>query len=138
MRRRRTAAVVAAAGATIVAIVGLNSSASANDIVIDIDGAIGGNVGEVIVLTEQAVADEFVGAECLATLRAENNSSVHPGNNLIVSSGGTSPRLADVEGHLDRLDPQGAGGLGGRVLLGRRGGRHREADERGESEEGRT
>ncbi|MEM9746125.1 MAG: hypothetical protein AAF945_05480 [Actinomycetota bacterium] len=98
MRRRRTAAVVAAAGATVVAIVGLNSSASANDIVIDIDGAVGGNVGEVIVLTEQPVADEFVGAECLATLRAENNSSVHPGNDLIVSSGGTSTRLDDVEG----------------------------------------
>ncbi|MEZ5247344.1 MAG: hypothetical protein R2707_19815 [Acidimicrobiales bacterium] len=45
-----------------------------------------------------AVPPELVGTACGVSTRAENNQSVHPGNNLVVASGGASVTLADVEG----------------------------------------
>lgn len=98
MNRYRSAIVVgAAAAAAVVAVVGFNSTVSANDIVISIDGATGGAEGDVILLNETPVPDEFVGATCEATLRAENNSSVHPNNDLIISGGENTVRLENVE-----------------------------------------
>jgi hypothetical protein len=39
----------------------------------------------------------LVGSECSVTVDTTNNDSVHPGNNLIVASGGSQATLADVE-----------------------------------------
>lgn len=64
---------------------------------IPLDTVVRAAPGELVVLDEVAVPDQFVGADCRIESRAENNSSVHPGNDLIVTSDGLSVVLSDVE-----------------------------------------
>ena len=66
-------------------------------ITVPIDTVVRAPEGSETVLARQAVADDQVGATCLVTARAENQSSVHPGNDLIVSSGASRILLPDVE-----------------------------------------
>lgn len=40
---------------------------------------------------------DLIGASCVGVAVAANQTSVHPGNDLIISSGGTSVVLEDVE-----------------------------------------
>lgn len=54
--------------------------------------------GVTTVLGVAPVPDALVGTSCGVSTRAENNRSVHPGNDLIVESGGDRVRLSDVEG----------------------------------------
>lgn len=54
--------------------------------------------GVTTVLGIAPVPDALVGTSCGVSTRAENNRSVHPGNDLIVESGGDRVRLSDVEG----------------------------------------
>ncbi|HEX2153539.1 MAG TPA: LPXTG cell wall anchor domain-containing protein [Acidimicrobiia bacterium] len=48
-------------------------------------------------LADQEVPTDLVGMSCTAQARAENQSSVHPGNNLVIASGGQEVVLEDVE-----------------------------------------
>jgi hypothetical protein len=50
------------------------------------------------VLGAATVPAELVGTSCGVSTRAENNDSVHPGNDVVVSSGTDSVTLVDVEG----------------------------------------
>ena len=47
-------------------------------------------------MATQSVPEEFAGQTCTVTARAENQASVHPGNDLVVESE-TSVTLSDVE-----------------------------------------
>lgn len=54
--------------------------------------------GVATVLGAATVPAELVGTSCGVSTRAENNDSVHPGNDVVVSSGTDSVTLVDVEG----------------------------------------
>lgn len=77
------------------AVVAMGPTALAQDpdIVIPIDTVV--RVSGVLVT--QPVPAELQGATCEVTAIAENNSSVHPDSNLIVTSGAASVTLFDVE-----------------------------------------
>jgi len=63
-----------------------------------LEGIITGQAeGDIVEVANQAVAAELVGATCTVTGATENNGSVHPGNNLIVTTGGTTANLPGVE-----------------------------------------
>ncbi len=49
-------------------------------------------------LASEAVADELIGQSCQVSAEAQNQGSVHPGNDLIVASDGTAIAIRDVEG----------------------------------------
>ncbi|MCP4962867.1 MAG: hypothetical protein GY925_26825 [Actinomycetia bacterium] len=53
--------------------------------------------GTEVVVRVSAVDDEFVGATCSLSIVAQNQESVHPGNNLVVRSGDSFAVLVDVE-----------------------------------------
>lgn len=56
-----------------------------------------GDAGSTHILAEKAVDETLIGMECSVTATAENQGSVHPGNDLIISSGLESVTLANVE-----------------------------------------
>ena len=56
-----------------------------------------GDAGSVEVLASADVPPVLVGRSCTVTGVAENQGSVHPGNDLIISSGGSEVVLEDVE-----------------------------------------
>lgn len=51
------------------------------------------NEGDVLVVHEEPVQPADVGSTCSGTLQTDNNASVHPGNTLIVASGGGSVEI---------------------------------------------
>lgn len=63
---------------------------------IPIDTVETGDEDSVIPLTTVSVPAEFQGQDCTA-VSSGNNSSIHPGNDLLVRSGGTEVVLPDVE-----------------------------------------
>jgi len=54
-------------------------------------------VGNSKVLTTKTVTPEYQGMICSVKATAENQGSVHPGNNLVIASGNESVTLSDVE-----------------------------------------
>ena len=54
-------------------------------------------VGSTTELASEDVDEEYVGMDCMVKAIALNQGSVHPGNNLVVASGGDSVTLEDVE-----------------------------------------
>ncbi|MGI9586435.1 MAG: DUF7507 domain-containing protein, partial [Acidimicrobiia bacterium] len=75
------------------------AGAAANGIfVIPIDTVINEPPGTLTVLAVVDTPPELVGASCEALAVAQNQESVHPNNDLIIETGGTSAVLHDVEG----------------------------------------
>ena len=66
-------------------------------ITIEIEGVARGDEGEEVVLAERAVDPADVGATCSGTLTTENNSSVHPDNTLVITTGDTRAEIPNVE-----------------------------------------
>ncbi len=56
-----------------------------------------GEVGASVAVGSAAVAAELVGRSCNVVVTATNQSSVHPGNTLVVSSGESSVSVAGIE-----------------------------------------
>lgn len=89
----------------LVAVVGLfamvaaafNPAAGAQDISIDTGGVAYGAEGEIIVIADQAVDASLVGQTCTGTVSVGNNESVHPNNDLIITSGDLSVTIPNVE-----------------------------------------
>jgi hypothetical protein len=67
------------------------------EILIRFDGNVFGSEGEIVRVVEVAVDAHLVGATCFGTVTVENNSSEHPGNDFIITSGGTSVEIPDFE-----------------------------------------
>jgi len=59
--------------------------------------------GSLTVLAEVATPEDHVGDICVGVAVAANGRSVHPGNDLIIESGGTSATLEDVEETADKV-----------------------------------
>jgi len=65
---------------------------------ITLEGIITGQAeGDVVQLVDQPVPAGLVGATCTVSGATENNGSVHPGNNLIIATGGASTTVPGVE-----------------------------------------
>lgn len=67
------------------------------DISIDFDDFIKGPPGSLTKVAEVEVPAEFVGNTCVLAVIAENQASVHPGNDLIVSTGDSEAVILGVE-----------------------------------------
>lgn len=66
-------------------------------IVVPIDTVVTGPEGSTHLLESVEVPEPLRGQECLIAARADNQGSVHPGNDLVVESDGSTILLADVE-----------------------------------------
>lgn len=87
----------AVVGMALVLLVAMASGASAAEFIIPINTWVEAPPGSVTVLTTVDVPEELIGYSCLTIAVAANGESVHPNNDLIVSSGGDSVVLYDVE-----------------------------------------
>jgi hypothetical protein len=85
--------ILPASACVAVVIMGPVAMAQSVDIVIEVE-TVAHSSG---VLTTEAVPSELMGATCQVTATAENQSSVHPDSNLIITSGSDSITLLDVE-----------------------------------------
>lgn len=96
-RRRPGWALLAAASALVML---LPAGAGAQDVSIEIplDTVVKAAPGTVTELASEVVPDEFVGEYCLVRAVSHNQTSVHPGNNLVFASGADELVLYDVEG----------------------------------------
>ncbi len=91
---------VLAVGLFALALMSFASPASAiDDIIIPIDNERGirGEPGSITTLATAPVEDELVGATCQAELIETNNESVHPDNDLIITSGTWSETVENFE-----------------------------------------
>ncbi len=86
MRKGLGFGVVAAAVAIWLLLAG--SASAAGEIVITIDDNSRGETGSIINLVDYEVPAEYVGRTCSASLLVENNGSVHPKNDLIITTAG--------------------------------------------------
>jgi hypothetical protein len=112
MRRRIT---VFTGLVSIIGLVLLQSPASAGHghISVPIDTFVQAGEGEVVQLVSVPVDSELVGATCSWEFHATNQESVHPGNDLILSTGGNDtvvPGVEDAPGQV--LDVSGSFQLG--------------------------
>lgn len=72
-------------------------------ITIPIDTVVFAEPDTFTVVATTSVDPALVGTTCALVVEADNNSSVHPGNDLLVQSGGDTVVLADVEGDEGRI-----------------------------------
>ena len=94
------------------------SALAAPAFIIPIDTVIYEPPGSQTVLADVETPPELIGATCLGFAAAENQSSVHPGNNIIIETGDSVAILEDVEGAPNKVtDATGAITLGPRVKL---------------------
>lgn len=80
-----------------VAIAGVSGPADASDISIPFDDLVFGQPGSTVTIASADVSAEMVGRTCHLVVVAENQSSVHIGNDLIVSTGGSQAVIFGVE-----------------------------------------
>ncbi len=109
-------------GATVAAVFALvlaTMNAGAADISLNTGGAsLNNNEGDVLDVASADVPAENVGELCGGTVVATNNNSVHPGNTLIISSGGQTLEIPDVEDGAGQVTiEQGAVVLGDTVTV---------------------
>jgi uncharacterized repeat protein (TIGR01451 family) len=104
--------------AMMLVIVAATGATAAAGFVIPIDTWIEAPPGSFVELADVQTPPELVGATCLGLAAAENGSSVHPNNDIIIETGGTSTVLKDVEGSPGKVtDSIGAITLGPDVKL---------------------
>jgi uncharacterized repeat protein (TIGR01451 family) len=99
-------------------IVAATGATAAAGFVIPIDTWIEEPPGTYVELANVQTPPELVGATCLGLAVAENGSSVHPNNDIIIETGGTTAVLKDVEGSSGKTTESiGAITLGPNVVL---------------------
>jgi hypothetical protein len=82
--------------ATMLALVA--TAALAGGFVIPIDTVVRAPANSYTVLAVEETPPGLIGATCIGLAEAENQDSVHPNNDIIISTGGTEAILKDVEG----------------------------------------
>ena len=81
-------------------------AASADDTVVvrvPLDRTASSAPGTTVVLDQVTVDPGLVGRSCDASYRGDNNGSVHPGTDLLITSNGATVVLVDVEGDPGRI-----------------------------------
>jgi len=99
--------------ALLIAVVGVAPAWAIESIVLDQDRILYGEEGSTSQLAEIAVDADRVGASCTLRVHAENQFSVHPGNDLLITTGGTQSVIEDVE-----AEPDGDRDLSAAIVLG--------------------
>jgi LPXTG-motif cell wall-anchored protein len=66
-------------------------------IVIPVDSVLFADPGTVTLIASEPVPERFQGLDCIAEVEAQNQSSIHPNNDLIIQSGSTSGEVDDYE-----------------------------------------
>lgn len=89
------------------------AAAAQDSLIVPLDTVVRAPAGSSTVLAEIAVDSDLVGLECTIEASAINQSSVHPGNDIVVSTGTSSVTLRDVEG-----EPSKSTTADGTVILG--------------------
>jgi hypothetical protein len=105
---------------SIVGLVFMQSPAFADhgDISVPLDTFVQADEGEVVLLASVHVDEELVGDVCTWDFHATNQFSVHPGNDLILSTNGTDTVVAGVEDTPNQvLDVAGSFQLGETVTV---------------------
>ena len=96
----------------------VNISQIVTEIKIPITKIVRAPAGSETFLASAEVPDEFIGKVCAVVARSANQGSVHPDNDLVVSSGGSEVVLRDVEGESDgAVVAQGDLELGPQVVV---------------------
>lgn len=72
-------------------------ASSEPQISVPVNTVIRGDVGSTHILAEKETEQELIGMVCTVNATAKNQGSVHPGNNIVVSSGDDSVTLVNVE-----------------------------------------
>ena len=88
-------------------------AAAVNDIVFTASGIVSGGEGEIRLLGELTVAPELVGATCTGRAETQNQESVHPNNDMIITTGTSQAEIPDFESAAFKVTP-----LAGTVVLG--------------------
>lgn len=73
------------------------AAAQEPDFTIVLEGVVTGNEGDVVELVSQPVDAALVGQTCSVAGATENNGSVHPGNDVLIATGGASATVAGTE-----------------------------------------
>lgn len=97
LARGRRIVAPALAAATATALLTLGATPASGDILIEFDELIFGQTGSVQTVAEAAVPSDLVGSTCEISVIAANQASVHPGNDLIVSTGDSQVVIPGVE-----------------------------------------
>ncbi len=71
--------------------------AQSNTILIQVDGSVSGEAGEILRVASVDVDPGMVGWLCAGTAQTENNASEHPNNDFILASGGASATILNWE-----------------------------------------
>lgn len=71
------------------------------DILLEFDRLISGVEGSVRTIGDVQVEPDLIGQTCQVSVIGKNQASVHPGNDLIVSTGGSSAVVVGVEDEVD-------------------------------------
>ena len=88
-------------------------AAAVDDVVFTASGIVSGGEGEIRLLGEVTVAPELVGATCTGRAETANQDSVHPNNDMIITTGTTQAEIPDFESAPFKVTP-----LTGTVVLG--------------------
>ncbi len=88
-------------------------SAQSNTIIIEVDGTVQGDAGEIFRVASVNVDPGMVGWLCAGTAQTANNASEHPNNDFILGSGGSSAEILDWEAVAG-----GIASLSGTLVLG--------------------
>lgn len=67
------------------------------EIIVPIDDIEAGPIGSTVIVGTADVEPEFQGIECIATAVVYNQESAHPNNDLIITSGGNTVEVPNVE-----------------------------------------
>lgn len=94
--------ITAALLALVVVLIGLPASAQTVELDFD-DVAVGGDEGTTVEIGKADVDSELVGRSCNLVAEVQNQSSVHPGNKLIVTSGDSTLEIEAIEDTADGL-----------------------------------
>ena len=88
-------------------------AAAVDDVVFTASGVVSGGEGEIRLLGEVTVAPELVGATCTGRAETANQDSVHPNNDMIITTGTSQAEIPDFESAPFKVTP-----LTGTVVLG--------------------
>ena len=103
MTRTTLAVTVTIVVSAIALAAGTVAAAQTGDLDIDIDGITRGDPGETVPLETVDTPADLVGQVCQIELVGANNPSVHPNNDLHVTTGGSTLTLADIEAVADNV-----------------------------------
>lgn len=99
--------------ALLIAVAGVAPAWAVESIVLDQDRILYGEEGSTSQLADVAIDADRIGASCTLRVHTENQFSVHPGNDLLITTGGTQSVIEDVE-----AEPDAGRDLSAAIVLG--------------------